>query len=80
MAVTDDQTAALYAEHADELIRFATGLVGPSDAPDVVSDALVRLIGSTAWRRGENPPALVFRAGPRPATSPRGEVLDRRGV
>ncbi len=62
MAVTDDQTASLYAQHADELVRFATGLVGPSDASDVVSDALVRLLASAAWKRADNPRALMFRA------------------
>jgi RNA polymerase sigma factor (sigma-70 family) len=40
---------AVYGRYAQELIRFATGLVGPSDAADVVSEALVGCIGASTW-------------------------------
>lgn len=30
-----------YRQHADELIRFATAMIGPDDASDVVTDAMV---------------------------------------
>jgi DNA-directed RNA polymerase specialized sigma24 family protein len=32
----------VYRKYADDLVRFATGLVGPTDAPDVVSEATLR--------------------------------------
>lgn len=33
-----------YRLHREELVRFATVLVGPDDAPDVVSSAMVRML------------------------------------
>lgn len=45
-----------YEKWADELVRFATVLVGPADAPDVVSDAFVGLLDDEpAWARVERP-------------------------
>jgi RNA polymerase sigma factor (sigma-70 family) len=41
--------AEVYRKHADDLIRFATGLVGPSDAADVVSDAVLSCLDSASW-------------------------------
>lgn len=51
----------LYERYGDELVRFATSIVGPSDAPDVVSDTMFRF-----WRSGKlvdasNPRALLYR-------------------
>lgn len=40
---------AIYRKHADDLTRFATGLVGPSNAPDVVSEAVLSCINSSRW-------------------------------
>jgi len=51
IVVMDETPTDLYARHAGELVRFATGLVGPSDAPDVVSEAMVRLIASAPTPR-----------------------------
>ena len=62
MVVTDETYADLYLKHAAELTRFATGLVGPSAAADVVADAVARLLASRAWERASNPRALMFRA------------------
>jgi DNA-directed RNA polymerase specialized sigma24 family protein len=53
--------AELYGKHAEELTRFATGLVGPQDAPDVVSAAVLACIFSKGWPRVENPRAYLFR-------------------
>ena len=39
----------VYAKNADDLVRFAMGLVGRSDAADVVSEAVVRAIASKSW-------------------------------
>ena len=33
--------AEVYAKYAEQLVRFATGLVGPSQGPDVMSSAVV---------------------------------------
>lgn len=54
--------ADVYAAHAAELVRFATGLVGPHDAPDVVADAFVGLMGSPAWTGARDRRALLYRA------------------
>ena len=62
MMLMDDILADLYARHAAELTRFATGLVGPSDAADVVGDAVARLMSSRVWSEASNPRALMFRA------------------
>ena len=53
--------AELYGKHAEELTRFATGLVGPQDAPDVVSAAVLACIFSKRWPGVENPRAYLFR-------------------
>lgn len=46
--------AEVYADHAVALVRFATVLVGPVDAQDVVSSAVLRSLGSPGWRQVEN--------------------------
>jgi RNA polymerase sigma factor (sigma-70 family) len=54
--------AAVYAEHAPALVRFATGLVGPADAADVVADAVVALMAAPVWRAARDRRALLYRA------------------
>jgi RNA polymerase sigma factor (sigma-70 family) len=54
--------AGLYEQHQRELIRFATTLVGPSDAADVVSDAVESLLRSGRLENAEHPRALLHRA------------------
>lgn len=51
----------LYRAHADELIRYATVLVGPDDAPDLVTDAVLTAFSSRGWRVVEHPRAYLFR-------------------
>jgi RNA polymerase sigma-70 factor (ECF subfamily) len=58
----NQRSVSAYVAHADGLVRFASGLVGPSDAQDVVSDAMARLMGSRVWPEAENPKALTYRA------------------
>ncbi len=41
----------VYRLHAHELVRFATVLVGPDDAPDVVANAFVRCFRRPVGRR-----------------------------
>ena len=45
-----------------ELTRFATSMVGPSDAQDVLSDALVRCMWSGGWDEVVNQRAYLYRA------------------
>lgn len=52
----------LYGKHADELIRFATTLVGPFLADDVVANAVVRSMTSPHWATVTEPRAYLFRA------------------
>lgn len=54
--------AELYRAHRTELIRFATALVGPSDAADVVSDAVLSLLRSGSMRDSDRPLGLLYRA------------------
>lgn len=46
-SVMDDE--AVYRSYSVELTRYATGLVGPFDAPDVVTDACLKAFGSRSW-------------------------------
>ncbi len=62
MVVSCSPDELVYARHADELVRFASGLVGPDHAPDVVAEAFLRLIRSETWAQAENHRALWFRA------------------
>lgn len=55
----DEET---YRKHADELTRFATGLVGPSEAQDVVSAAVFRAMTSRQWPEARNRRAYLFRS------------------
>ena len=48
--------------HVDELVRFATLLVGPDDATDVVSDAVTATISRRSLDGVENVRAYWFRA------------------
>ncbi len=51
-----------YRRHATELIRYATVLVGPDDAPDVVTDAVLAAFRAPQWRTVENRRAYLYRA------------------
>jgi len=47
--VHDGENAEIYGKYADDLVRFATALVGPTDAPDVVADAVIRALFARSW-------------------------------
>ena len=66
----------LYRAHADELIRYATVLVGPDDAPDVVIDAVLAAFSSRGWR--EHPRAYLFRCVLNTASSQHRSTARRR--
>lgn len=54
--------ADIYHQYEPELIRYATILVGPDDAPDVVTDAVLAAIRSPAWRTVGQRRAYLYRA------------------
>jgi RNA polymerase sigma-70 factor (ECF subfamily) len=60
--VVDLRDEELYGKHADELIRFATTLVGPSAAEDIVASAVMRSMSSPLWRSVAEPRAYLFKA------------------
>jgi RNA polymerase sigma factor (sigma-70 family) len=53
---------ALYQRYGEDLIRYATALVGPSDAADVVQDAVIAAFGSPGWAAVDNRRAYLYRA------------------
>lgn len=53
--------AEVYEKHAEELTRFATALVGPTDAPDIVSTAVVNALSSRSWPTVDNRRAYLYR-------------------
>lgn len=73
--MTDEE---IYRKYADDLVRFATGLVGPFDAPDVVTDACLRSFSSPGWRSVANQRAYLYRAVLNQARSHHRSTLRRR--
>ena len=63
-AATDEPTTdeQLYRDLAPELIRFATALVGPNDAADVMSTAFAKALGTRSWATVVNHRAYLYRA------------------
>ncbi len=68
----------IYRKYADDLVRFATGLVGPFDASDVVTDACLRTFGSPSWHDVTNPRAYLYRSVLNQARSHHRSTLRRR--
>ncbi len=54
--------ASVYAALAPELMRFASSLVGPGDAADVLSAAVVRTLSSPRWPGVVNRRAYLYQA------------------
>jgi RNA polymerase sigma factor (sigma-70 family) len=54
--------AEVYAQHAAELVRFATVLHGPDDADDLVANAVLRAFTSPGWPLVDNRRAYLYRA------------------
>ena len=52
----------IYRQHQRGLMRFATALVGPTDAPDVVSDAVVAVLGSRSFSSIRDHRSYLYRA------------------
>ncbi len=55
------ETEYAYRAYSEELTRYATGLVGPFDASDVVSDACLRAFTSPGWSEVTNRRAYLYR-------------------
>ena len=61
MGMTTLGRGEVFQRYGVELTRFATSLVGPADAQDVVSDALVAALWSDGWGQVENQRAYLYR-------------------
>jgi len=68
----------VYRSYAVELTRYATGLVGPFDAADVVTDACLNAFSSRKWPEVTNPRAYLYRAVLSVATDHHRSTLSRR--
>lgn len=53
-----------YRKWGDDLVRYATALVGPADAPDLVADAFATVLarGDERWDEVREPRGYLFRA------------------
>lgn len=60
MEHSDD--AEIYEKHAGDLVRYATVLVGPDQAPDVVSTVVLRVLKRRNLSDLDNPRAYLFRS------------------
>ena len=62
MGVDERSNESVYEAHAAELVRFATGLVGVDDAPDIVVDAFVRVSQAPVWAEARDRRVIWLRA------------------
>jgi len=62
LATNVSTDAEIYAAHAAELTAFATSMLGPSDAPDAVSAAVLGAISSAGWAGVANHRAYLYRS------------------
>ena len=60
--VEPQSRAEIYAKCVGGLARFATSLVGPAHAADVVSEAVVKSMWSPGWETVDNPRAYLYQA------------------
>ncbi len=58
----DAADGEVYRKYADDLTRFATGLVGPGDAADVVSEAVLSCFDSDHWSTVTAKRSYLFRS------------------
>lgn len=68
----------VYRAYAAELTRYATGLVGPFDAADVVTDACLKAFESKGWRDVANRRAYLYRTVLSVAADHHRSTLSRR--
>jgi RNA polymerase sigma factor (sigma-70 family) len=68
----------VYRSYAVELTRYATGLVGPFDAADVVTDACLKAFSARKWPEVSNKRAYLYRAVLSVANDHHRSTLSRR--
>ncbi|HSG80288.1 MAG TPA: sigma-70 family RNA polymerase sigma factor [Acidimicrobiia bacterium] len=61
-AATLDRDAEIYRSISGELVRFATALVGPDEAADVVSTVVVRVLSKRRLADLDEPRPYLYRA------------------
>ena len=76
IGVIDDEQ--IFRSYASELTRYATGLVGPADAADVVTDACLRAFSAKRWPEVANKRAYLYRTVLTVATDHHRSTLSRR--
>jgi RNA polymerase sigma factor (sigma-70 family) len=57
-----DSDNEIYRKHAADLNRFAAGLVGPSQAADVVSEAVLKCLHFRRWPQVDDKRAYLYRS------------------
>lgn len=67
-----------YRTYSVELTRYATGLVGPFDAQDVVTDACLKAFESRSWSNVVNRRAYLYRTVMSVANDHHRRTLSRR--
>lgn len=60
--VVGEDDAELYRKYGDELVRFASALVGPTGAEDVVATAVLACFSTSRWPTVTNRRAYLYRA------------------
>ena len=74
--VMDNET--IYRNYSGELTRYATGLVGPFDAPDVVTDACLKAFEARSWDDVTDHRAYLYRTVLSVAADHHRRTLSRR--
>jgi RNA polymerase sigma factor (sigma-70 family) len=69
---------AVYRNYSEELTRYATGLVGPFDAPDVVTDACLKAFETRSWSEVVDRRAYLYRTVLTVANDHHRRTLSRR--
>lgn len=57
-----DADAEVYDKYADELMRYASVLVGPTNAEDLVADTVLRVFSPSSWAVVSDHRPYLFRA------------------
>jgi RNA polymerase sigma factor (sigma-70 family) len=68
----------IYRQYSKELTSYATGLVGPFDAPDVVTDACLKAFETRDWDQVANRRAYLYRTVLNMAHDHHRQTLSRR--
>ena len=58
----DADAVAAYSKYADEVVRFASAVVGPCEAEDIAATVMARVLHGDTWREIENLRAYLYRS------------------